>query len=283
MKVIDRSAPVKQDRNPAMMDRVLSRLGQSWKQKEVQAEEAIIEALQKVLDNSFVMLRNVVLEGLDVPIPLVLVGPPGMWVIYASTSKGVFRAREDSWEELDDRTQQFKLARPNLLTRTKMMARAVETYLTTHVQHLPLIEPVLFFNDPGIHVDSTRPIVRIVQADALDRLVASFFQARVFLSQENLQRIVEALNSDRGQTQTLPEEQIQAAEAIPEKEDFFSFRDLPPEDEVRKSYIVIEDRSEPPLIKKIPFNRSQWIILGILILVNIVILMAFVVLILLSS
>jgi hypothetical protein len=274
MRVFDNSLQDRSGKKPDVLNRARSRLSQSWSQKEARAQEVVINALQKVLDNKFVMLREVTLEGPDIPIPLILVGPTGVHVIYASTLKGVFRAKEDVLEELDDRTQKFSIARPNLLTRTLLMARAVNTYLEEHGHKVPEEEPVLFFSDPGINVETTRPVVRIVQMDALDRYVAGLLQTQSNLEPEVVQKIVNALAGD----------QIDLGEKpLIDERDAFAFRDLPPEKPQQVAPKVVMDSSEPGALKKVPFSGRQWLVLGLLMLVTIIVLVAFMVLILLSS
>jgi hypothetical protein len=274
MRIVDNSTQDRAGKKSELLNRARSRLSQSWSQKEAHAQEVVINALQKVLDNKFVMLREVTLEGPDIPIPLILVGPTGVHVFYASTLKGVFRAKEDVWEELDDRTQKFGIARPNLLTRTLLMARSVHTYLEEHSYKLPEVEPVLFFSDPGINVEITRPVVRIVQMDALDRYVAGLLQSQSNLEAETVQKIVNSLAGepvDLGQKPLIDER------------DAFAFRDLPPEKPKRVAPKVVMDHSEPGLLKRVPFSSRQWLVLGLLIVVTIIVLIAFMVLLLLSS
>jgi len=273
MKVVDRSELVTAGQSPGVFTRALKTLGSTLLEKDNEAQDAVINALNKVLDNRFVMLRNITLEGLDVPIPLILIGPPGIRVIYASSSKGVYRAKENIWEELDDRTQRFRIVRPNLLERTSLMARVVDTYLASNGYHVPASEPVLFFSNPGVHVDSTRPTVRIVLTDALDRYIATYAQSVAFMEQEQVQEIAKAFVGDvfsNNGTKLVPEH------------DAFSFRDLPEEKPVAPSPLVLIDRSEPQVLKKIPFTSKQWIFLGLLSLMNIIILTVFVVMVLMT-
>jgi len=274
MRVLDNSTQDRAGKKPDVLNRARSRLSQSWSQKEAHAQEAVINALQKVLDNKFVMLREVTLEGPDIPIPLILVGPTGVHVIYASTLKGVLRAKEDVWEELDDRTQKFSIARPNLLTRTLLMARAVNAYLAEHGHKLPEVEPVLFFSDPGINVETTRPVVRIVQMDALDRYVAGLLQSQTNLEPEVVQKIANALAGDQVDLGQKP---------MIDERDAFAFRDMPPDKPQSLTPKVVIDSSEPGFLKRIPFSGRQWLVLGLLILVTIIVLVAFMILILLSS
>jgi len=274
MRVLDNSTQDRTGKKPDVINRARSRLSQSWSQKEAHAQEVVINALQKVLDNKYVMLREVTLEGPDIPIPLILIGPSGVQVIYASILKGVFRAKEDVWEELDDRTQKFSIARPNLLTRTLLMARAVNTYLAEHGHKLPEVEPVLFFSDPGINVETTRPVVRIVQMDALDRFVAGLLQSQTNLEPEAVQKIANALAGDQVDLGQKP---------MIDERDAFAFRDLPPDKPQSLTPKVVIDSSEPGFLKRIPFSGRQWLVLGLIILVTIIVLVAFMILILLSS
>ncbi len=150
------------------------------------------------MDNRYVILRNVQLEGLDIPIPLILVGPTGARVIYPSASRGVYRARGETWEQMDDRAQVYRAATPNLISRTQLMAQAVSAYLTGRDMPLPEVEPVLMFSDPGTHVETVRPLVRVVLVDGLERFVAGLLQSRSYLDKENVQKIVVLLTQLSG-------------------------------------------------------------------------------------
>ena len=240
-----------------------------------EAEKAVLATFQRLLDNQYMMLRAIPLDDPEVPIPLVLVGPPGVRMFYARSLKGVFRAKEDAWEEMDDRTQRFKITRPNLLLRTQMMARAVDTYLAVRNFDLAPAEAVLVFTDPGIHVDTIRPIIRVVQADALDRYGAALTQSPSFLDKETVQRIVNVLGGERLASR-------HAAKTAADMQDAFSFQDLPP-DKARRSPDVVYQSSEAPFFRRIPFSKRQLVVLGLMVLVNIIILSAFVFLILLTS
>jgi hypothetical protein len=273
MKVIENSAKGKGDGKLVVLARVQETLSRPWSQKEAEAQETVISTLQKVLDNKYVMLRNTVLEGPDVPIPLILVGPPGVRVIYVSSVKGIYRAREEFWEALDDHTQRFQVAKPNLLNRTLLMARAVETFLHTRSLDPQSTEPVLLFSNPGVHVDSTRPAVRIVLADALDRFATSLVQSRAFLEPDAVQKIVASLTGENRESA--------AAGPAPERRDAFSFQELPGSQPKVSGPVVVMDRSEPSILRKIPFSHRQWLVLGMLLAVNITIITALLVLVLL--
>ncbi len=254
----------------------LSRLGigGAAPDEDAEAQEFVMNALSKVLDNQYILLRNITLEGPGIPIPLILLGPSGIQVIYASPAKGMYRAKEGVWEKLDDHSQRFQIDRPNLLERTSMMGRALDTYLASQGLEVPVTEPVLFFSDPGIHIDSTRPIVRVLMADALDRYIAGLVTGNSLMDQETVQRVFKTL------TRNLDQNELEGRTVV--ERDAFSFLDSP-EDGSRVHKKVVVDRSEPPLFQSIPFSKRQWMLIGLLVIVNIIILVSFIVFVLVNS
>jgi len=275
MRVINLSTTTISDNRPNLTIAVSKIFKSQDPKTDPAAEKVVLDTFQRLFDNQYVLLRSVPLNDPDVPIPMVLVGPPGVRMIYPRSMKGVFRAKEDAWEEMDERTQKFKIARPNLLQRSQLMAKAVETYLTARNFDVGVVEAVLVFTDPGIHVDTIRPIVRIVQADALDRFGAGLVQSPAFLDKETIQRIVNVLGGEQLAAR-------QAAKTAAEMQDAFSFQDVPAK-KIHNTPDVVYQSSEAPFFKSIPFNKRQLIVLGLMVLVNIIILSAFVFLILLTS
>jgi hypothetical protein len=170
------------DRGKAMM-----KYGATWV-KEVEAQKLIIAVLDKVLDKRYVLLRNVTPPGLEASFPFILVGPTGIFVMYVTPLTGVFRVKGDQWGTISRNA--FKNERPNLMTRTEHMARAIQVYLQRQgYLGLTSVEAILLFSDPSVHVDSIRPIIRVVMRDALERFAISITQARVVLSPESIQDV----------------------------------------------------------------------------------------------
>jgi len=275
MKVIDLLEESGKTGPTSPLDSVLSslKLGRDWDQ-DARAQDWVVDSLAQMLDHSFIMLRNVRLEELDVPIPLILVGPPGIQVIYASALRGIFRAKGDVWEQMDDHQETFKPVLPNMISRALLMARAVESYLKNRYPLL-LIEPVLVFSDPGTHVDTIRPDVRIVLADGLERFCAGLLQSGGRLDRNAIQMLVDLISGT-----SISE----AQDATPFEEDAFSFRD---ETKGKKTTSLLDrlpsDEPITSLINKMPFSTRQWVVLGLMVGFNILLLLAFVLIILLSS
>lgn len=273
MKLIDRSVKGKATQKPAFVAQLGQTLHRFFGPPEDQAQEVLIAGLQRLLDNQYILLRKISLRGVDITIPLILLGPSGVWVIYASPLKGIYRAKDDQWEKLDG--QKLQPARPNLITRTQLMAKAVESYLAERGFQGVEVSPGLFFSDPGIHVDTSRPAVRVIPPDGLQRFASSLIQGGYRVNPETIQRMVNVLAGDL--------EVEEGSTVIPEK-DAFSFRDADEERPKRVVRRVVVQRDPAPVPeKKLPFTRRQWILLAVMVVVNIVGLTALVLLVLLTS
>lgn len=272
MRVIDAAHVEKEEADflRQMRSAVEPLLGQA----DEKARREFVASLDRLLDNRFYLLKDVSLDGLETAVPFVLVGPAGVHVIYQSNARGVFRAREDAWEELRGGRGSYEAARPNLMIQTRLMARALEAHLTSRGFSGVQVKPVVFLSNPGVHVETVRPVVRVVPPDALERFAMSLMQNEPDLDLENAQKVVNLIAG---------EALMREREVLIPEEDAFSFRDLPEDSpQAPRTRVVMETR-EPDAFKKVPFSRRQWAVLIGLILVNVILLTAFVLLILLSG
>ena len=89
-----------------------------------------------------------------------------------------------------------------------------------------------------------------------------------------IQSIVNVLGGD-------PALKIEAEEVV-DKKDIFSFQELPEEKASRPSPLSGKVEEEPDVFKRISFSRRQWFLLGALIVFNIIVLIIFVVVLLIS-
>jgi hypothetical protein len=263
MKVIDLT--LDREKRPAGLLGQVSASLKSGKplSEDAAAQERMVSSLQKSLGNQYVLLRQAKLVGLETPIPFILIGPPGVRVGVVSGFRGIFRAREDSWEKLDERQQKYRPTSPNLLTRTLLMGRSVQAFLANYGQAFAEVEPVLFFSDPGIHVELVRPAVRLVMADAVDRFVAGLVQSRILLNQEEIDNMVQLLAGKRSSEQT-PEVE----------EDAFSFFDpvKPRQPSNLERAVAAGEQGFLARITRLPFTSRQWMILGVIIFISIILL-----------
>lgn len=100
------------------------------------------------------------------------------------------------------------------------MARAFETYLQKENIQFAEIQPILLFTNPGMHVDSVHPSVRIVLSDAMERLVASLGQEPVTVTDDTIQSIVQSMTAGEGVSEV-----GSPIGTIADEDDFFAFRE----------------------------------------------------------
>lgn len=178
MKIIDKTPLLDQKGQLSFMARVQGSLkyGMNWAD-ELEAQKKIIAQLERVLEKGFVLIRNFTLPNSEIVIPLTLVGPGGVIVLYVATVKGFFEAKGDQWNTVVNGRPQP--ARINLLYRVTRYAQAMQVYLNRQKVTLPaMVDAVLIMVDPGAHVESMRPIARVVMSDAVKQFANTLLQAR---------------------------------------------------------------------------------------------------------
>jgi len=236
-----------------------------------QAEEAIVARFLRGLDNRFVMLRNLQLEGQGVPFPAILVGPAGMAVLNISREQGFFRVKEDSWWKMDKTTHRFNPARPNLIRQSQDFAKKLAAILDMHAKAHPEVIPVLIFANPGVHIESSNPAIRIILMDGVERLITDFLK-----NEEVLQPNEIYLLSDALEVMANPEKAIPMGEG----EDFFGKDLFTPEKKPppkRPSIPIPTEISLRPVEEKLRLTRKQWTLLVGMLLLTIVVLLVVIV------
>jgi len=266
MKVFDYSPIPFDGGNLSFQDRLkgIAKFGFSWV-PEMKSQEVVVGILNRVLDHHFTLLRNIPLPGKGVTVPLVLLGPHGITVLYNNITKGVFRAEGDTWEVIDNRLKKFKATKPNLITRTKLMTEAFKVFLTEVGCEMEL-DGVLVFTDPGTHVNSNRPDVRIILMDAIDRLGSSLLQRPQIFTMEDMRTFVDSItNALQPKEITSEGDRIVPTQQFAENMDSGFMKAL------------------APLQKGAKFSRRQWVLLGAFAIVDILILVGFVLYILFTA
>jgi hypothetical protein len=194
MKIIDKSPYLNKNGTIGLLERIQGTfaLGTNW-YADMKGQEDVIAALGKHLDNKYVLLRNPILPGSqDVRLPLVLSGPSGVFLLNVTSVRGMFRAKGEDWGTITG--DHFKSIRPNLVTFTARYSQGVQKFLERQgVINVLTVEPILLATNPGMHVDTVRPLIRVVMSDALERFAVSISQARVLQSSEDAQLIIDRL------------------------------------------------------------------------------------------
>jgi hypothetical protein len=194
MKVIDHTPFREKDGTISIVGRTQAALkyGPSWSSM-LDGQDIVIAIMEKHLGSKFTLLRNVVLPGTDdVRLPLVLTGPPGIYLLNVSHLRGVYRAKGEEWGTISGNA--FKPSTPNLLTRTVRYGQGLQKFLDKQgFSGRVSVEPILLTTNPGLHADSVRPIVRVVMSDALERFAISVSQAGQALSPEIAEAVTERI------------------------------------------------------------------------------------------
>lgn len=191
MKLIDRTPFLGPDGRIPLLDRLRGTLqfGFNW-YPELEAQRVVLARLQKHLDK-FTLIRNLTLGRSGITIPFILIGPPGVYVLYVTHLKGVYQARGDAWGQLNG--ERFQPSSTNLLTRTARMGRAVSVFLQRQGLEVGTVETALLAADPGMQIESVRPIVRVVMSDGIERFAQSLAQARPTLTIEKVHQLTDRL------------------------------------------------------------------------------------------
>jgi len=182
MKIADRTPFRTEDGKIEIFGRIQGTLkyGLSWYAR-LQAQDVVIAVLDKTLDPNYVLLRNVTLPDTDIDLPLVLIGPPGVYLINVTHERGVYRAKDDEWGTIAG--ERFAPASINQIQRTVKLGRVLQIYLDrAGYKGTVIVDTILMAADPGMHIESVRPAVRIVMSDALERFAISMNQARPIFS-----------------------------------------------------------------------------------------------------
>jgi hypothetical protein len=176
--------------------RGMFRFGMRW-YGEMEAQLAVTQRLTKSLGDEHVLVRNQQIPSTDVIIPLILLSPQGVRVLVPTPIRGIYRAKLDEWLTFDGGARRFKRVRPNLQGIALNMAHQLLRFLKSQGYPLPEIESVLIFTNPRTHVDTARPSVRIVLADAIDHFASNLQKFPGIMDGEDIGAVLESLTSPR--------------------------------------------------------------------------------------
>ncbi|MFC1996908.1 hypothetical protein ACFLXI_04790 [Chloroflexota bacterium] len=233
--------------------------GFSWP-GDLNAKDVLTALLQRDVDHRSVLIRDFELPEIEVVIPFILIGPPGVRVILVTRERGMFRAKDDQW--LFHTGKGFRPAKENLIVRTQLYIKATQNFLVDHGFQDIVVDGLVVGVNPGMHVETHHSVVRVIQSDAIRRFGNQWNQEQAELSPEKIYQIVSAIT----RTATVDPEIDEKNSGIPLVE--------PGEDKFAKSL--------EPLHKTLNFKPKQWAILGVLIAATVFVLLIFMLFIILS-
>jgi hypothetical protein len=234
---------------------------------ESEYEEAVIARFQRGLDNSFIMLRGLQLEELSPPFPPILVGPAGLMVLNICHDQGFFKVKDSSLSKMDKATHRFNPAQPNVIKKSQEYAEKLAMILDAHGKSHPKITPILIFANPGVHIETTTPTIRVVLMDGIDSLINSLLNSEEVIEQNEIRLLSDSLEIIANPDKAIP---------LGEGEDFFGQDLYVPEKKAPPKLPTISLPREMPLSpveEKLQFSKKQWIILVVMLFFTIIILM----------
>ncbi|NWG08188.1 MAG: NERD domain-containing protein [Chloroflexi bacterium] len=205
MKIIDKTPLLDEKGNLGVVQRIqgMFQFGFNWP-RELEVQKAIIAFFDRQLEKGYTLIRNMPLGASGIVIPMILLGPAGIFVISVSYLKGRYEAKGEAWNV--DSGRGYKPAPENLIQTTRRMARALTVFIERQGVKVPTeIEPVLIAGDPGLHIESNRPAIRVMMIDGIKSFVTGLATARPVLSAESVFEMTERILNPRPPKKETPE------------------------------------------------------------------------------
>ncbi len=159
------------------------------------AQQVVIDILQDEIDDSFTLLHNFPLAHTGISIPLLLVGPPGIKLLYPYAKMGSFRAREERLLVL--KRGSFERARHNLISLCLKLAQAVSKYLGQRGLPDMKVEPILIFTHRRSQVNPARPKVRVMSYQGIANYGEAINEGSARISPQQIEAVVTILAGEQ--------------------------------------------------------------------------------------
>jgi hypothetical protein len=197
MKIIDKTPLVNEKGELGVLQRfqAMFQFGFNWP-TELEAQKAIVTFFDRQLEKGYTLVRNVTLGASGITVPLILLGPAGIYVIHVTYLRGRYEAKGNSWNE--ESGNGFRPASVNLIQQTSRMAAAVKAFIERQGGKLPVsIEPVLIAANPGLHIEPSKPAVRVLMIDGIKPFATGLASAQRVLSAEAVHDFTERIVNPR--------------------------------------------------------------------------------------
>lgn len=227
MKIIDKTPLVDEKGELGPMQRIQGMLkyGFGWP-NELEAQKAIITFLDHQLEKGHTLIRNMPLGASGITVPLILLGPTGIYIIHVTYLRGRYEAKGNTWNE--ESGNGYKPAPINLIQRTSRMANAVKVFIERQGVKLPVDpEPVLIVGNPGLHIESVRPAIKVMMIDGVKSFAAGLATGRPVMSIDAVHDFADRIVNPRP----------------PKKET----KEAPAEPPALDAYLASEEKTVPPL------------------------------------
>lgn len=254
MKLIDQTPLIDEKGNLGFSQRIqgMLKFGFNW-HNELQAQKAIITFFDRNLEKGYTLIRNQVLGQSGIMVPMILLGPAGMFVINVTYLKGTYEAKGDSWNV--ESGNHFKPAPINLIQRTARMAQALTVFIERQGVKVPVqVESVLIAADPGLHIESVRPAIRVMMVDGIKSFVSGLSSGVPTLRADSVLDMVERITNPRPPKEKTipppPPAPVATPRAAWEEEQQFT---PPPQENISRARAIFNSADEEK-----PFNAADF-------------------------
>lgn len=168
-------------------------LGPDWKSI-LDGEDQAAKTLANALDDSYVLIRNLGLPGLDHDADLILVGATGLWAIEVTNLGGLHKAEGAHWLAFNPGAVAFEPVEPNLVERARQSGSAIYTYLHRQNMPVPWVNPLLLCINPkmDVRVEDT-PVAVLNRADIPGFIANSAKAFEQILNVDDVKTVSESL------------------------------------------------------------------------------------------
>jgi hypothetical protein len=197
MKIIDKTPFLDEKGELGFSQRIQGMLqyGFNWP-NELQTQKAIITFFDRQLEKGYTLIRNMTLGQSGITVPMILLGPTGIHVIQIAHMRGRYEVRGDTWNV--EAGERYQPAPVNLVQQTIRMAKAVQVFIERQGVKLPASpEPVLIAGEPGLHIESVRPAIRVMMIDGIKSFVSGLAMGNQVLSPEQVYDYTERIINPR--------------------------------------------------------------------------------------
>lgn len=253
MKIIDKTPLLNEKGELGILQRIQGMLkyGFNWP-NELEAQKAIITFFDRQLEKGYTLIRNVPLGASGIVVPIILLGPAGIFVIHVTYLRGRYEARAGNWNQASG--DGYKPAPVNLIQQTTRMAKAVTAFIERQGVKLPIeVEPVLIGANPGLHVESVRPAIKVVMIDGVKNFVTGLTGNRPILKIEAVHEFTERIVNPRSPKRETAVPVPPAPRAAWEEE-----KTRPPEQEVSRARAIFDAAEEAKPINPSDFDFAMF-------------------------
>jgi hypothetical protein len=245
MKIIDKTPLVDEKGTLTLVNRIQGMLqyGFNWP-RELEAQNAIVKYFDRQLEKGYTLIRNMPLGQSGIVVPMILLGPTGIYVIEVTHLRGRYEAHGDAWNV--ESGDQYRSAPVNLIQRTMRMARAVQAFIERQGVRIPVtIDPVLIAGDPGLHIESVRPAIKVMMIDGIKAFVNGLVTGSPVMSSIQVNDFTDRILSPRPKQDMTPPPPQPEPETRPAWEEMYGWQEEPAQSPPQEESRALSEEVQP--------------------------------------